>query len=136
MAQLKTRQTAQSVEKFLNGIKDEQQRKDSFTIVRLMKIATKSEPKMWGSSVVGFGNVHLKYASGRELDWFLTGFSPRKQAMTLYLMIGIDRHKDLLKKLGKYKTGKGCLYFKRIEDVNVGVLDKLIKRSVKWAKEK
>lgn len=136
MAELKTMQTDQSVEKFLSGIKDEQQHKDSFTILRLMKSATKSQPKMWGSNIVGFGKHHLKYESGRELDWFLTGFSPRKQNLSLYLMIGFDRYKDLLEKLGKHKSGVGCLYIKKLDDVRIDVLKELIQRSVKQVKAK
>ena len=131
MAELKTKQTDQSVEKFLNGIKDGQQRKDSFTILRLMKTITKSQPKMWGSAIVGFGNVRLKYETGRELDWFVMGFSPRKGTLTLYGVAGEQGPKELMAKLGKHKTGKGCLYIKKLEDVNIDVLKTLIQRSVK-----
>lgn len=99
-------------------------------ILDLMQKITQVTPKMWGDSIVGFGNYHYKYESGREGDWFLTGFSPRKQNLTLYLMSGFDLHQELLEKLGKYKTGKGCLYIKKIADVDFTVLTELIKKSV------
>ena len=108
MAELKTRVTNASVDKFLQGIKDEKKREDCYQILKIMKKATKSEPRMWGTSIIGFGDYHYKYESGRENDWFLTGFSPRVQNLTLYMMGGFDN--EVLKKLGKYKTGKGCLY--------------------------
>jgi len=110
MAELKTKLNDASVTDFLNGIKDEGKRADSFEIVKMMQQVTKQEPKMWGSSIIGFGNVHLKYESGRELDWFTIGFSPRKQNLTLYVMGSFNPHTELLKKLGKHKTGVGCLY--------------------------
>ena len=131
MAELKTKQTKASVEKFLNSVKDEKKREDSFKILELMKKITKEEPKMWGPSIIGFGTYHYKYASGREGDWFLTGFSPRKQNLTLYIMSYLEKHKDLLKKLGKHKTGKGCLYINKLDDVNMNVLKELITASVK-----
>ena len=115
---------------FLNNIENEDQRKDSLAILKLMKQAAKAEPKMWGTSIVGFGDYHYKYASGREGDWFLVGFSPRKQNITLYLMGGFDGHEDLLKKLGKHSLGKGCLYIKRLEDVDTKVLKELVRSSV------
>ncbi len=133
-AENKTKETRASVEKFLNGIKDEKKREDSFKILKMMKQITKSEPKMWGSSMVGFGNYHYKYASGREGDWFLTGFSPRKQSLTLYMMSYLEKHENILKRLGKYKTGKGCLYIKQLEDVDMRVLKELISTTVKKAK--
>lgn len=101
------------------------------TILRVMRSITKTEPKMWGSRVVGFGNVHLKYASGRELDWFLTGFSPQKSNLTLYITAGTAWPSELMQKLGKHKTGKGCLYIKKLEDINLNVLKQLIQRSVR-----
>ena len=100
MAELKTKPTKADVEKFLNGIKDDKKREDSFKILKLMKQITGEDPKMWGSSIIGFGSYHYKYASGREGDWFLAGFSPRKQSLTIYTMAYVDKHKDLLKKLG------------------------------------
>ena len=130
MAELKTKLTNASVDKFLKGVKDEQTRADCYQIIEMMNKATKAEPKMWGTSIIGFGNIHLKYESGRELDWFPIGFSPRKQNITLYLTGGLEQ-KELLDKLGKYSTGKGCLYIKKLADVDVKVLNKLITTSVK-----
>jgi hypothetical protein len=135
MAELKTKLTDASIADFLNEIKDEEKRTDSFEIVKLMQQVTKQEPKMWGTSIIGFGNVHLTYESGRELDWFVTGFSPRKQKLTLYVLGSFNPHTDLLKKLGKYKTGKGCLYINKLKDVDVKVLKELIKKSVEAAKK-
>ena len=136
MAELKTKKTEASVDDFLNGIPSEQTRKDCFEIVKFMKQATKAEPKLWGSSIIGFGSTHLKYASGRELDWMIIGFSPRKQNLTLYLTGSLDSYADLLQKLGKHKTGGGCLYIKTLKDVDTKVLKELIKQSVKAVKEK
>lgn len=133
-AELKTKVNDASVEKFLNGVKDEQARKDCYEILKIMKQVTKEEPKMWGSSVVGFGSYHYISKSGREGDWMLTGFSPRKQNLTLYLMGGFDLEKDLLKKLGKFKTSVGCLYIKKLEDVDKKVLKELVTASVKRMK--
>jgi hypothetical protein len=135
MAELKTKLNDASITDFLNGIKDEEKRADSFEILKLFQQVTKQEPKMWGSSIIGFGNRHLKYASGRELDWFITGFSPRKQNLTLYVLGSFNTHPDLLKKLGKHKTGAGCLYINKLKDVDVKVLKELIKESVKAAKK-
>jgi hypothetical protein len=132
MAELKTKVTKVSVVKFLQGIKDEKKREDCYQILKIMKKATKAEPRMWGTSIIGFGDHHYVYESGREGDWFIAGFSPRVQNLTLYMMGGFDQ--DLLKKLGKYKTGKGCLYINKLEDVDTKVLDKLITTSVKKAK--
>jgi hypothetical protein len=131
MAELKTKKTEQSVEAFLDNIADEQTRKDCYTILNLMQEATQSRPKMWGPAIVGFGDYHYKYASGREGDWFLTGFSPRKQNLSLYIMSGFGEYDKLLKQLGKYKTGVSCLYVKRLADVNVSVLKKMIEASVR-----
>ena len=134
MSELKTKVNNASVEKFLNAVADEQARKDCYEILKIMKQVTKAEPKMWGASIVGFGSYHYKGASGREGDWMLTGFSPRKQNLTLYLMHGFNVHKDLLKKLGKYKTSMGCLYIKKLEDVDKKVLKALVAESVKRMK--
>ena len=134
MSELKTKVNNASVEKFLNAVADEQARKDCYEILKIMKQVTKEEPKMWGASIVGFGSYHYKGASGREGDWMLTGFSPRKQNLTLYLMHGFNVHKDLLKKLGKYKTSMGCLYIKKLEDVDKKVLKALVAESVKRMK--
>jgi hypothetical protein len=136
MAELKTKLNDASVTEFLNGIEDEEKRADSFEILKLMKQVTKEEPKMWGSSIIGFGNVHYKYDSGREGDWFLTGFSPRNQNLTLYVVGSFKPHVDLLNKLGKHKTGVGCLYIKKLKDVDIKVLKELIQQSVKAAKKK
>ena len=131
-AELKTKKTESSVEGFLNSVKDEQQRKDSFTIMQMMQKATGDKPKMWGTSIIGFGNVYLKYESGRELDWFKMGFSPRKQNLTLYGCLGSNpRQAELLKKLGKHKTGKGCLYINKLSDVDTTVLKKMMEMQKK-----
>ncbi len=130
MAELKTKKTKASVSAFLNAIEDDQQRKDAKTIAKVMKEATGARPAMWGPNMVGFGQYHYKYASGREADWFLTGFSPRKQNLTVYIMDGFKARGALLKKLGKHKTGKSCLYVKRLADVDVDVLCRLIEASV------
>ena len=132
MAELKTKVTKANVGKFLEGIKDEKKRQDCFEILKIMKKATRAEPKMWGPSIIGFGDHHYVYESGREGDWFLAGFSPRVQNLTLYMMGGFDG--EILKKLGKYKTGKGCLYINKLEDVDLKVLNDLIKTSVKKSK--
>ncbi len=135
MAELKTRPTAASVPAFLKSIADEARRKECRELVKLMKEATGQSPRMWGESIVGFGQHHLKYASGRELDWFMLGFSPRKQALTLYLMCGLANHRPLLEKLGKHKTGKGCLYVKSLDDVDRTVLKQLLQKSVDESKK-
>lgn len=134
MAEPKTKQTDVSVDDFLNTIPDAQKRAEAFAIVKLMKQVTRYEPKMWGGSIVGFGRYHYKYASGHEGDSCLVGFSPRKQNFTLYLMLGVADNSDLLDKLGKHKTGKGCLYINKLADVDVPTLKELIKRSVKQLK--
>lgn len=133
MAELKTVPTKTSVDKFLKGITDEKKRADCYQILKMMEKATKSKPKMWGTSIVGFGETHYVYESGREGDWFITGFSPRKQNLTLYVMGGFHQFEDLMKKLGKHSTGKGCLYINRMEDVDAKVLKELITKSVKMA---
>jgi hypothetical protein len=137
--ELKTKVNAASVEGFLNSVTDEQKRKECFEILGLMKQVTKEAPKMWGSSIVGFGSYRYKAASGREGDWLLTGFSPRKQNLTLYIMGGFDSYKDFLKKLGKYKTSGGrlggCLYIKKLDDVDRKVLKELVAESVKTMKK-
>ena len=129
MAELKTKLNNASVDQFLKTVKDEQTRADCYQILGMMQKATKAEPKMWGTSIIGFGNYHYVYESGREGDWFVTGLSPRKQNLTLYLMGGLDGNIDLLGKLGKHSTGKGCLYIKKLDDVDVKVLKELITRS-------
>lgn len=129
MAELKTKQTDRSVEDFLDSIPDDKKREDSYTILELMKNATGLEPKMWGDSIIGFGSYHYCYESGREGDWFLTGFSPRKQNLTLYVMAGFTQYEALLQKLGKFSTGKACLYIKKIEDIDMPTLEELIRQS-------
>ena len=131
-AKLKTEATKNSVPAFLNKITEEDKRRDSEAIVKLMAEITKHEPKMWGSAIIGFGDRHMVYESGRELDWFHIGFSPRKQALTLYLP-GAVRNTEVIEKLGKYKTGKGCLYIDSLEDVDLKVLKKLITQAFKDA---
>jgi hypothetical protein len=135
MAELKTQPNQQSVEDFLNNVENETKRQDSFSILELMKEETGDEPIMWGDSIVGFGKYHYKYASGREGEWFLTGFSPRVQNLTLYIMSGFDEYDELLNKLGKYSTGKSCLYIKKLEDVDQDVLRELVSKSVEHMKE-
>jgi len=130
MAEPKTAVNDGNVETFLNEISDEKRRQDCFAVLELMKHITGAEPKMWGASIVGFGSYHYKYASGREGDWFLAGFSPRKQNLTLYIMSGFSRYDELLAKLGKQKTGKSCLHINKLEDVNLDVLEEMIRKSV------
>jgi hypothetical protein len=130
MAELKTKQTDQSVEEFLNSITNEKRKQDAFIILNLMKKVTNLEPKMWGSSMVGFGKYTYKYESGWDGESFRIGFSPRKQNLTIYIYPGFDRYEDLMKKLGKYKTGKACLYINKIEDVDLAVLEELIRESL------
>jgi hypothetical protein len=131
MAELKTKLDKNaSVDEFLNSIKDEQVRQDCWMIVDIMQKATKSKPQMWGSSIVGFGSYHYKYASGREGDWMLTAFSPRKNNITLYIMSGFDGYDELLDRLGKYSCSKSCLYIKRLSDIHLPTLRKLVKTSV------
>jgi hypothetical protein len=129
MAELKTKPTEQSVEQFLQGVPDEQRRQDCFTMLELMRQITGTDPKLWGSSIVGFGSYHYKYASGHEGDSFLTGFSPRKQNLTLYLMAGFEQYDALMQKLGKHTTGKSCLYIKRLTDIDLPTLRELIQQS-------
>ncbi|MEX2317727.1 MAG: DUF1801 domain-containing protein [Pirellulales bacterium] len=129
MAELKTKPTRASVAAFIKSQDDEQTRRDCKELVTLMKQVTGQPPKMWGTSIVGFGNCHLKYASGRELDWFYVGFSPRKQSLSLYLTCDLSKQARQLKKLGKYKSGKGCLYVKMLDDVDRAVLRELIESS-------
>lgn len=136
MAENKTKQTKASVDKFISAIKDENIRKDCYTIIKIMKSVTKEEPKMWGPSIIGFGTYHYKYASGREGDICISGFSPRKQNLTIYLEPGFEKQKSLLEKLGKHKTSKVCLYIKSLKDVDVKILKELISNSVNGLKEK
>lgn len=135
MAELKTKVNEASVEKFLSNIPDEKKRKDAFEVLELMQDITKQPPKMWGANIVGFGSYKYKYESGREGEWFLAGFSPRKQNLTLYIIAGFENYDELMEQLGKYKTGKSCLYINKLEDIKLPVLKKLIKASVAQVKK-
>jgi hypothetical protein len=131
LAQIKTKPTAASVEEFINSVDDEQKRKDSFVILEMMKKASGEKPKMWGGSIIGFGDKRYKSAtSGREVDWFRVGFSPRKANLSLYISVGIEEHAAALKKLGKHKTGAGCLYINKLEDVDLKVLKGMIESAL------
>ncbi len=131
LAEIKTKQNSSSVEDFINSIKEEQKRKDSIAILEMMKKATGEDPKMWGSSIIGFGNkIYKSPTSGREVEWLVIGFSPRKANLALYLTMNIKQHTDALKKLGKHKTGVGCLYINRLEEVDVKVLKGIIDASL------
>lgn len=130
MSELKTKVNKASVMKFLKSVENEKRRADALLILDLMQKVTKREAMMWGTSIVGFGSYHYKYASGREGDWLLTGFSPRKNDLTVYIMNGFAAYADLMGKLGKYKTGKSCLYIKKLQDIDLKVLQQLIRRSL------
>lgn len=134
MAELKTKATNASVDKFLASVKDPERRQDCLTVTKIMQQVTKAPPKMWGSSIVGFGDYTYRYESGRELDWFLVGFSPRKEALTLYLMPGSLDFSHALGNLGKYNTGEACLYIKSLADVDQRALKTLVQESVKRAR--
>ena len=133
MAEQKTKPTEQTVESFLGKIEKESVRDDCYTLIKMMKKITKSEPKMWGPSIIGFGKYHYKYESGHEGYSCVAGFSPRKPAITVYVM---DYNPDLVKKLGKYKASKACLYIKKLADVDLKVLESVIRESVENCKEK
>ena len=130
MAELKTKVNDASVDKFIRGFPEDRQ-KDCYKILEMMKKATKHEPKMWGTSIIGFGDYHYKYASGREGDFFITGFSPRKQNLTLYINSGFDEYGSLMERLGKHTTGKSCLYIKKLDAIDTKVLRELVTKSVK-----
>ncbi len=131
MAEPKTRATKASATKFLNAITDETRRDDCLAVLKMMRDVTKEEPVMWGSSIVGFGRFRLKYENGRQAEWPIAAFSPRKGDLTLYLTPGFDADTELMERLGKYKTGKTCLYIKKLADVDPKVLKQLIAKSVK-----
>lgn len=131
MAELKTKQNDASVEDFLNAVENPQRKEDAFTVLEMMKKASGEEPKMWGGSIVGFGLYAYKYASGREGEWMKIGFSPRKQNMSLYLMCGLEALQPFLPRLGKYKTGKGCLYINKLSDVDLSALNEMIEYALK-----
>ena len=137
MAELKTKVNDADVNAFLNSVDDEQKKQDSFALLDIFTKLTGESPKMWGSSIIGFGQYHYKSErSSQEGDWMLTGFSPRKQNLTIYIMNGFDDYVDLLQKLGKHKTSKGCLYINRLEDVDQATLEELIKKSYQDMKAK
>jgi hypothetical protein len=136
MSQNKTQPTTQSAEAFLNTVENDKRRQDAFEVLQMMREITGQEPVMWGDSIIGFDQYHYKYASGREGDFLLVGFSPRKTALTLYIMPGFERYDELMQKLGKYKTGKACLYVKKLEDVDREVLEELIRQSVQYMRNK
>jgi hypothetical protein len=136
MAENKTKATKVSIKKFIDAVEDEQKRKDSYKLIDMMKKITKAEPVMWGPSIIGFGKYHYKYESGHEGDMCITGFSPRKAAISIYIMSGFEKSPDLLKKLGKHKASKACLYVKKLEDIDMKVLIELVKGSVNYIKNK
>lgn len=135
-AENKTQPTEKSVIDFLNSVENDQRRNDSFEVLKLMEKITGEPAKMWGPSIVGFGSYHYKYATGREGDFLATGFSPRKTALTLYIMSGFSNYHKLMENLGKYKTGKSCLYVKKLTDINLVVLSNLIKESYDYINNK
>lgn len=129
MAELKTKPNRQSVTTFIKSVEDYKKRKDCIAVMTMMKEITGKRPKMWAASIVGYGNYHYKYESGREGDWFITGFSPRKQNLTIYIMPGFSKYEKIMRKLGKYKLGVSCLYIKTLEDIDQVLLKELIKKS-------
>lgn len=132
LAEIKTKQTSESVEDFINSVKEEQKRKDSFVLMEIMKKASGEVAKMWGGSIIGFGNKRYKSpTSGREVDWFLIGFSPRKANLSLYLMINHKENEAAIKKLGKHKTAGGCIYINKLEDIDLNTLKEIIDASIK-----
>lgn len=136
MAELKTQENDASVQDFLEGVAHERRRQDGLVVHDIMKRVTGTEPRMWGASIVGYGRYEYKYESSREGAWFLTGFSPRKQALTVYIMPGFREYEDLMATLGKHKTGKSCLYINKLDDIDLAVLEQLIRLSVAWMKRK
>ena len=131
MVELKTRPTDASVKEFLESVEHPTRRADGFELLQIMKDVIREEPVMWGTSIIGFGTYHYKYASGREADWLKVGFSPRKRSLTVYLTPGLDEIENLREELGKHRGGKGCLYINKLSDVNIDVLKKIIKKSIK-----
>ena len=136
MAKLKTQFTAVDVEEFINNLDNEQKKKDSFELIELMEKATGEKAKMFGPTIIGFGQYHYKYASGHEGDAPLLGFSPRKAAISLYVTTGCDDQKQYLEGLGKYKMAKACIYIKKLEDINIEVLNKIMKESIDFVSNK
>lgn len=136
MAQNKTQPTPDSVSDFITGVEDKTRQANCVELVEMMSAITGEPAIMWGASIVGFGRYHYKYASGREGDFFLTGFSPRKQALSIYIISGFEIAPELMDKLGKFKTGKSCLYVKSLDDIDRNVLAQLVQNSVKHLREK
>jgi len=136
MAELKTKPRKASVTAFLNSVENETRRRDAYTINEMMTRISGEKPKMWGESIVGFGSYHYKYASGREGDWMMTAFSPRKANLVLYIMPGYGEFDDIMERLGKHKTGKACLYINKLEDLDMTVLEELITESIAWMRKK
>ncbi len=136
MAELKTKQNDASVEAFLESVEHKTRKADAYTVLEMMKEVTGEEPSMWGDSIIGFGNYHYVYDSGREGDWFLMGFSPRKTSLTLYMMNSYARFEEILSRLGKYKTGKSCLYITNLKNVDLNVLRELMEASVRYLQDK
>jgi hypothetical protein len=136
MAEAKTKLTEKSVDSFIGTVEDDKVREDCYTIINLMEKATAEKPRMWGPAIVGFGKYTYKYESGRSGEICMVGFSPRKANITLYILAGFSQQAELLQKLGKHKSGKGCLYIKKLADVNINVLESLIKESIRFLKEK
>jgi len=135
VAELKTRRTGASVDEFIDAISDESVRQDCRTLVDLLRRVTGAEPAMWGDSIVGFGDYHYKYASGRENDWFYLGFAPRKRELALYVVADMERFEDLLRRLGKHRTSKYCLYVKRLSDIDLDVLEQIAAVSLQYLKD-
>lgn len=131
MAEIKTKKNDASVVDFLNSVEHQKRKEDSFVVLDLMQKITGDIPKMWGASIIGFIDYPYKYESGRTGEWFKVGFSPRKQSLTLYIMPGFEKLQELLDRLGKYKTGKSCLYINKLEDIDMSVLEEIIRESIR-----
>ncbi len=136
MSELKTKMNESDIVAFLNGVDNEERRKDCFILLELFEKWTNEMPKMWGASIIGFGSYHYKYDSGREGDWFLTGFSPRKQNLTIYITAGFQEYDEIMKNLGKYSTGSSCLYVKKLSDIDIEKLKTLVEKSVAYMKKR
>lgn len=136
MAELKTKKNNTSVTDFINTVEKEDKKNDCLELLKIFEQITKEIPTMWGSSIIGFGNYRYKYESGREGNWFLTGFSPRKQNIVIYIIAGFTEYEILMKDLGKFKTGSSCLYINKLTDIDLKILKLLIKNSVEFMKNK
>lgn len=136
MSNLKTKPEKTDPKDFIASVESNQKRRDAEKLLEIMTKITSEKPVMWGPSMIGFGSYHYKYESGREGDWFLTGFSPRKANLSIYIMAGFSRYDELMAKLGKYKTGVSCLYVKKLDDIELDVLKELIKQSLIYMKKK